>query len=1106
MSNYRRINNDTSVVVVGRTAPVIPGQQLAAGSLPVVLASDQPPVPVEEQNKIQSEVALSLLGIPRSEVALGIFADVNTYDVNPTEWSANPVEKKELIGTGSFELSGINNTMGWGLTHIPEESGALIEAPANKSTVLTSKRFFRYQPGRVSAATFGVKSSVSDNSSVPALASTPTIPDYEVRNPALRKYGIFDNYDGYYWETRGTGIGDQFSVVRRTQSLIKRPIAEYGDGVTIPTGKQTEDYGIVGTGTSISTLITAASATVNGDILTIKTSDISNGGAGITKNMVPYLSGGNYNFPVSTAIQQIVNAGSTIQIYLNNPLPSNATLYKLEFTNAGDLVVVRDGLLMTHAAMYDNSLLKDPTTINIIGCTLQGVFTLQGNSGLRLGQLVRYERDLGGTNIIDTNLLKTYIFKVESIYNNGTNDIVTLKTLYRLDTNIVVATQTIDVGNVTNNYLKTPVPFIFPDDVLNKPAYTAADIMFPLKRDYGLTFTGNRLTFSTNDGPQGAINTAINANNTIASFKAQIDLVNDGTKCFSYKNTNSQDSGVVDGWRRWILDNVKPQFYGVYEYRVPRSRFSADFLDVSSDRSVVYSDVVRAADGSGNDVIKYPGESVFDETGERVLNRDSVWNMDFSKVTMNKIEFSWYGAVGALFLAYVPISNNEARWVRIHHLRASNQLKVASLGNATLPITYNVYGGGAEKAYGVKNATRQEYIGGRSSSEFITKYGASYYIDGGDRGTVRLFNYAQDDATPVSTSSFTLTANTLSAGGIDTSRGPYLVMPSANINDLFMYSTLSSGNIASNNTKVTFIETMAGTSPLSSRVYLSRSVPIGTSKDQIKFVVDSPQIVYGITSKTDITTSTGFKVRNRVQVYPTKLATGLINSSSIISLRLLKNCTFQTTDVYDWTKTIKVNTSIAVPTSSRKLNSAGLTTNISPCLSSTPGTDVANGKQVYGWFRVHSTETNIPALHSTLFGVLRRNNSTYEFTPKESYSGNVYLVPENEFLMAKNYDNQCNVISLSANINFNTEEIERLSSVLIDLTNRRPIPRTGIELSNFFLANGSEIYDLTSYFDYNKDYISYPLTDIPDNLYLAVKTTLSADTPQIACSLTWEEQ
>jgi len=1102
MSNYRRINNDTSVVVVGRTAPVIPGQQLAAGSLPVVLASDQPPVPVEEQNKIQSEVALSLLGIPRSEVALGIFADVNTYDVNPTEWSANPVEKKELIGTGSFELSGINVTMAWGLTHIPEESGALIEAPANKSTVLTSKRFFRYQPGRVSAATFGVKSSVSDNSNVPALASTPTIPDHELRNPPIRKYGIFDNYDGYYWETRGTGIGDQFAVVRRTQSLIKRPLTTYGSG----DGNQSEDYGIVGTGTASSTTIKAASATVDGAILTIKVSDISNGGAtNITKNMVPYLSGGNYNFPVSTAIQQVINAGSTIKVYLNNSLPNNNTLYKLEFSNAGDLVVVRDGLLMTHAAMYDNSLLKDPTTINIIGCTTAGVFTLQGNSGLKLGQLVRYDRDLDGTNIIDTTLLKTYIFKVESIYNNGTNDIVTLKTLNRLDTNIVPATVT--NGSVTKNYLKTPVPFIFPEALYKSGSYTAADIMFPLKRDYGLTSTGQRQTFSNDDGPQGAINTAIDANNTIASFKAQIDLVNDGTKCFSYSNTNAQASGVVDGWRRWILDNVKPQFYGVYEYRIPRSRFSADFLDVSAGRSVVYSDVVRAADGSGNDVVKYPGGSVFDETGERVLNRDSVWNMDFSKVTMNKIEFSWYGAVGALFLAYVPISNNEARWVRIHHLRASNQLKVASLGNATLPITYNVYGGGAEKAYGVKNATRQEYIGGKSSSEFITKYGASYYIDGGDRGTVRLYNYAQDDATPVSTSSFTLTANTLSANAsVDGARGPYLVMPSDKINDLFMYSTLSSGNIASNNTKVTFIETMAGTSPLSSRVYLSRSVPIGTSRDQIKFVVDSPQIVYGITSKTDITTSTGFKVRNRVQVYPTKLATGLINSSSIVSLRLLKNCTFQTDDVYDWTKTIKANTTIAVPVSSRRLNPAGLTTNISPGLSSTAGADIAEGKQVYGWFRVHSTETNIPANHFTLFGMLRRNNSTYEFTPKESYSGNVYLVPENEFLLARNYDSQGNVISNAVNINTNKEEIERLSSVLIDLTNRRPIPKTGIELSNFFLANGSEIYDLISYFDYNKDYISYPLTDIPDNLYLAVKTTLGTDAPQIACSLTWEEQ
>ena len=109
---------------------------------------------------------------------------------------------------------------------------------------------------------------------------------------------------------------------------------------------------------------------------------------------------------------------------------------------------------------------------------------------------------------------------------------------------------------------------------------------------------------------------------------------------------------------------------------------------------------------------------------------------------MYKIEFSWYGAVGALFLAYVPVSSGEARWVRVHHLRASNQLKVASLGNATLPITYMCYGGGTQDRFGYTNDKRLPTDDVSSASEHIVKYGASYYIDGGDRGTVKLFSHA----------------------------------------------------------------------------------------------------------------------------------------------------------------------------------------------------------------------------------------------------------------------------------------------------------------------------------------------------------------------------
>ena len=100
MPDNTNVNNNASVVVVGRTAPVPPGQQKSEKSVPVVIASDQSTIPVAEQNKVASEVALSLLGIPRSEVALGIFADVNTYDVNPTEWAAEPEVFTESTATG----------------------------------------------------------------------------------------------------------------------------------------------------------------------------------------------------------------------------------------------------------------------------------------------------------------------------------------------------------------------------------------------------------------------------------------------------------------------------------------------------------------------------------------------------------------------------------------------------------------------------------------------------------------------------------------------------------------------------------------------------------------------------------------------------------------------------------------------------------------------------------------------------------------------------------------------------------------------------------------------------------------------------------------------
>jgi hypothetical protein len=424
-----QLKEGVAVVTVGRTAPIPPGPQPASASLPVVIASDQEAVPVEVQNQQISEVSLSLLGIPRAEVALGIFADVTTYDINPNEWASE--------GTGTT-------------THIPTESAAEVSlgtGSTNAYQILGSKRFFRYQPGRVSAATFGTRVNITTD------------------RTDVKKFGAFDKRDGYYLEVQGggqTAIGDkEFNLyaVRRTSAM------------------ESNEPGI-------------------------RTANVSDGDRG---------------------------------------------------TAGTDLVIVRAGLTYIHAALFDLSL--------------RGV----GNS-------------IGG---------------------NASSD----------------GTATVAAAFIT---------------VPNAYRYT-------------------------------------------------------------------------------------------YEYRVPRKFFSHDRLDAET-RTQYYSDrtpgrnsfTVSIGGTAGSPNVSYGNPSVVLDDNSDIATRQSVWNIDFSKVTMFKIEYSWYGAVGGHFLAYVPDATTagEARWVRMHHLRASNQLTSPSLGNPTLPISYLV----------------QKSTSGNENS--LYKYGASYYIDGGDKGTI----------------------------------------------------------------------------------------------------------------------------------------------------------------------------------------------------------------------------------------------------------------------------------------------------------------------------------------------------------------------------------
>jgi len=975
MSSLTNVNNNAAVVVVGRTAPVPPGQQTASKSIPVVLASDQTPVPVVEQNKIASEVALSLLGIPRSEVALGIFADVNTYDVNPSEWTSSPEIRQELTAGSEATYAGFNGVQGWGLKHVPEESGALIEAPADKVAVLTSKRFFRYQPGRVSSATFGVKTTV-----------IPGDPNGNARNPAIRKYGAFDNFDGYYWETRDTGKGDQLAVVRRTTSIIASNPLPFG----LQAGQQSEDYGVVG---------------------------------------------------------EAPAAG--------NP---NGT--------PGDIVVLRDGLIHVHAAVYDPSLLKEETLHTVNSITSNAMALAVADGELYNGQHVTYET--AETTAI-TGLTKQRIYKVidKTAPSGGT---------YTVKLAEITGNTAITLGALSGVHrLKTPVPFIFPEIL----TAGAEDVMWPLQRD----FTLDRVALQN---PVGIINTATDISTTVA----QVEAILNGS--------------LEEHWANWVEWNVKPEFYRVYEFRIPRSRFSGDFLDgvqntdTTTAQAVYYSDLVRT--GSGNETIKRPGQAVIDQTTNTNLVNESIWNLDFTKVTMQKIEFSWYGAVGALFLAYVPVSNGEARWVRVHHLRCSNQLKVSSLGNPTLPITYLVYGGGSEGRYGYANAA----AGGKrlpntfnTYSEYIVKYGASYYIDGGDRGTVRLYSYSSPVGSEVYGSKYRMQASAV-VGGLEpyitlNETAPYNVNPV--ISDFYMGATILTNDLVDQGVKVVWVDAAA------KRLFLNKPLNSAANGAKLDVLVDRPQIVYGVETKTEIVSSQGRAVRNRVQVYPTRLATGTAGSSTV-AVQLRKNPIFQTFSAYSGTLTLDAAVT-------HILKPAGQPTVLT--LSATP--TLADGASVYGWIRGYFTDDANQQKFSVL-GLLRRVGSAYTFTAETSFSREMRIT--DSFLHAGNYDNDGSVIVTQPI----KTELERLSSIQVVNELRTPIPDTGLKVTTFYVGSGGEQFDLSAYFDYNKDYLSFPLTNKIDSLYLtssSVDRYINVDgsgdptgsavlRSSVLASLTWEEQ
>lgn len=109
------------------------------------------------------------------------------------------------------------------------------------------------------------------------------------------------------------------------------------------------------------------------------------------------------------------------------------------------------------------------------------------------------------------------------------------------------------------------------------------------------------------------------------------------------------------------------------------------------------------------------------------VNSPAAWSFDLSKVTMFAIQFGWYGAIGAEFLAYVPNGLRDARWVRLHSITASNEYSVPSLRSPFMKVF-----------------VQARTTAGTTQPAFINLYGSSVYIDGGDDGTLSVGSASLD--------------------------------------------------------------------------------------------------------------------------------------------------------------------------------------------------------------------------------------------------------------------------------------------------------------------------------------------------------------------------
>ena len=346
----------------------------------------------------------------------------------------------------------------------------------------------------------------------------------------------------------------------------------------------------------------------------------------------------------------------------------------------------------------------------------------------------------------------------------------------------------------------------------------------------------------------------------------------------------------------------------------------------------------------------------------------------------------------------------------------------------------------------------------------------------------------------VSSASSAITVDTNATNATD----PYITGNSGTTlgSSYYVGTKIITGNPLDQNVEVVYVNTT------NRRLHLnvplaSTSIP-GSSLDLIS---NRPTPLIGLKCRDFITSSTGREVRNRTQVYPTRLSTG---SSALIKVDLLKSPIYQTTST--------VSGSFTFPANPDPSDTSKTTLNIGKRgkafkINVTSSFLTADNSGAYGYLRgVFQNDASQKVV--TVLGYLERRSSSsdYYFRAENPTNDNIVLTGGTVFL----YEAQSTPVGGTTTPTDNDFTLDSLSSIKVSPEARSPIPKTGTIVASLFIPASGEEFDLSSYFDYNKEYLSFPLTNVVETLYVVGSSEGTFnDSSAISttnASITWEEQ